>query len=302
MRRAAFRRDAGGYVLIFVAGVLLFISVVVLGMAHSLRLDAQLTRHETQRLRHEYLLRSGLQYLVAQLRLHAAVTQAGAAIDVKERESLRLWLPDQGPYEVTLKAGGVRVFLEDAGTLPDANQLTLIEWERLLGALAGGNGGRARAWAQRVIEIKADLAARRGGSGFETLDDLLAIAELPEEVRFGKAGQPASGLQHLLNVGTGLKQLEVHRSPLLLFRVLTDATPEQLQQVEQARLARRMSLAEANRILGQSKVTLFEGASPVLRARIVRPESGGAGIELIALLRLQNGVPALISQRLAYPS
>lgn len=296
------RRDRG-YVLIFVAGVLLFISVLVLGMAASLRLDAQLTLREKEQLQSEYVLRGGLQYLLAQLGVSRHAEQMGGALDARVKEELGLWRADGGPYTVALRGGTVLIRLDDAGLLPDANQLTDKEWGRLLVAL-GASPGPARQLAQRILQEKEAAAKRTGKPGFSTMQEILTIAEIPMEMRYGK-GDEAPGLKDLLAVGTDLKQLEVNRSPLILFQALLEANAEQLQKFEAARREQRISLSDAQRHLGNIGSIVYEGQSRLLRAQFsILPESPAAsgkapvGLALVATLGNEGGNFRLIEQRL----
>lgn len=295
-----------GYVLIFVAGVLLFISVLVLGMASALRLDAQLTLREKEQLQSEYVLRGGLQYLLAQMGVTRHAEQMGGALDARVKEELGLWRIDGGPYSVALRGGTVLIRLDDAGLLPDANQLSDKEWERLLVAL-GGSPGRAKMWVQRILQEKEAAAKRTGKGGFASIQEVLGIAEIPLEMRYGK-GEEAPGLKDLLSVGTELKQLEVNRSPLILFQALLEAKGEDLQKFEAARRERRLTLAEAQKYLGGIGAVVYEGQSRLLRAQISlvpEPRAGDAsppavasGLALVATLGNESGSPRLIEQRI----
>lgn len=291
-----------GYVLIFIMGVLLVVSVLVLGFATTQRLDTQLAVREKENLQAEFLLRGGLQYLLAQLETARVVDQMGGAVDAKAKEELRLWRLGGGPFTVRLKAGTLRLVLEDAGRLPDANQLTEVEWVRLFRAL-GVAEALATNWTRRVLDERNAAAARGGQAGFASLDELLAIAELPAEIRFGeRRGREARpGLRDLLVVGTQVKLLEVNHSPLLLFRVLLDAKTDDMERLANARRSGKQSVADAARILGQTSALFYIDQSPAWRARIgIAPPPDdkvrlfAAGTGLVAILRQeQNGLRVL---------
>ena len=57
----------GGYILLFVLGVLAVVAVLALGMSSTLRLDAQRTVQDKDRLQEEYALKGMAHYTVARL-------------------------------------------------------------------------------------------------------------------------------------------------------------------------------------------------------------------------------------------
>lgn len=300
MKRDAQR--ARGYVLIFVAGILLFVSVIVLGAATSLRLDAQLTLREKEQTQTEYLLRGGLQYLLAQLETARVVDQMGGAVDAGSKEEMGLWRFPGGPHVVRLKAGSVRIDVDDAGWLPDANQLTEKEWQRLFTLLSASADNAAR-WTRRVLEERDLAAARSGSAGFASIDEILAIADIPPAIRYGHDAAP--GLRDLLVVGSQLKRLEVNRTPPLLFRVLLDSKAEDVERLTNARRDRKLTVAEAGQLLGQTSSLLYVDRSQVWRASIVPVQAGEATptppvdrYGLSALLRETQSGTVVVDQRL----
>lgn len=297
---------ARGYVLIFVAGILLLVTVIVLGAATSLRLDAQLTLREKEQTQNETLLRGGLQYLLAQLATTRAVDQMGGAVDASDKGEMGLWRVPGGPYVVRLKAGSVRIDIDDAGWLPDANQLTDKEWQRLFVLLSASADNAAR-WTRRVLDERGLVAARSGRSGFASIDELLAIADIPPAIRFGQGSnrEAVPGLRDLLVVGSRLKQLEVNRTPPLLFRVLLEVKAEDVERLANARRDRKLTVAEAGQILGQTSSLLYVDRSQVWRATVVpavpdeqSPPAGTARYGLSALLREAQTSTEIVDQRL----
>lgn len=272
---------ARGYVLIFVAGILMVVTAIALGISSSTRLDAQLTAREKNQLQTEYLLRGGLDYLLAQFAVTRAAEASGGTLDVKAKEELGLWRPDGGPYAVTLKGGTVLIALEDASLLPDANLLTEAEWGRLLTVLAGGSSKQAQPWLQAVLDARERASLQTAGRGFASLQELLVLPQLPATVRFGSAPGAEDGLVSLLTVGTYLKQLDLNRSPLLLFRALEGVTAEQVAKLGRARQEKALTRLEAERLFGALPpgVVVQDGGGPpaaAATAATAAPAAAGA--------------------------
>jgi len=298
---------ARGYVLIFVAGILLFVTVIVLGAATSLRLDAQLTLREKEQTQNEYLLRGGLQYLLAQLETTRVVDQMGGAVDAGGKQEMGLWRVPGGPYVVRLKAGSVQIDVDDAGWLPDANQLTEKEWQRLF-VLLSASADNATRWTQRVLDERGLAAVRSGRAGFASIDEILAIADIPPAIRFGQGGarEAVPGLRDLLVVGSQVKRLEVNRTPPLLFGVLLEGKAGDVERLTNARRDRKLTVAEAGQLLGQPSSLLYVDRSSIWRATIVPALPGEPSQSvtsrhgLSALLReAQNGFE-VVDQRLGF--
>lgn len=329
-------RQARGFILIYVAGILLFLSATVMGMAVALRLDTQVLLRQKENLQSEYRLEAGLQYTLAQLAKATAI-DATATIDQREKERLGGWKINGGLYQAEIGGATVTFLLEDAGGAVDLNTLSEAEWKRYFTALGLGSPEEAALWAQRILEAKALAGQSNGGKGFTSIDDVLALDSLPAAVRYGRGGDasgapatppvgadggpagaavpPAGGdataagkggaytgqitsLRELFSVGTGMRQVEVNRSALPLFAALTTASTEQLVKFEQARQSKPLTLAEAVQMLGEAaRPLLYVGKSPLIRLRM-ETDAGPGRLGMKVLLKNNNGSYLAAEKRL----
>ncbi len=183
----------GGFILIYVAGILLFLSATVMGMSIALRLDTQVLLRQKENLQSEYRLEAGLQYTLAQLAKAAAI-ESTATIDLREKERMGGWKINGGLYQAEIGGATVTFLLEDAGGALDLNTLSEEEWKRYFTALGLGTAEEAGLWAKRILEAKALAGQSNGGKGFASIDDVLAIETLPAAVRYGRAADAATGM------------------------------------------------------------------------------------------------------------
>ncbi len=290
-----------GYILLFTLGVLAVISVLVLSMALSLRLDAQLVAKEKARLQDEYALKGAVQYAVARLNLTALVQSqlAGKPPDPVARR--KLWFPGEGPYAVQFAGAPMSVHLQDAGVLPDANLLTEQEWQRLFVELGASNIEEAGAIAKAVVATKLRIARNMGTLGFSSARELVNSQSLPQHLTTGTGMQGRFGILDLLVVGSELKQLDINRSPLALFKVLAGFSDDQLSNLQLMRTRGPIALSEGPKILAASPAKLMSAGSDLLRVKIhFNDESDSAGgLMVFALLKLENNTYKLIDQLIA---
>lgn len=335
MRRYPSSRQARGFILIYVAGILLFLSATVMGMAVALRLDTQVLLRQKENLQSEYRLEAGLQYTLAQLAKSAAI-ETTATIDVQEKARMGGWKAGGGLYQAEIGGGTVTFLIEDAGGALDLNTLSEDEWKRYFTALSIGTAEEAALWARRMLEAKALAKQAGGATGFASIDDVLALDTIPAAARYGRAADggdaaaasgataaapdagstPATGaaatpgksggysgqvpgMRDLFSVGTGMRQVEVNRSALPLFAALTTATLEQLIKFDQARQAKPLTVPEAVQLLGESaRPMLYAGKSPLLRLR-VETDAGPGRLGMTVLLKSDNNNYTVAEKRLA---
>ena len=290
-----------GYILLFTLGVLAVISVLVLSMALTLRLDAQLVAKEKTRLQDEYALKGAVQYAVARLNLTALAQSqlAGKPPDPITRR--KLWFPGEGPYAMQFAGAQMNVHLQDAGVLPDANLLTEQEWQRLFVELGVSNVEEAGAVAKAVVATKFRIARNMGSLGFSSVRELVNIQSLPLHVATGKGAQGRFGMPDLLVVGSELKQLDINRSPLVLFKVLGGFSDSQLSNLQLLRSRGPIAPTEGPKILAGSPAKLMSAGSDLLSVKIHFNDEGDSagGLMVFALLKLENNTYKLIDQLIA---
>jgi hypothetical protein len=258
-----------GYILLFTLGVLAVISVLVLSMALSLRLDAQLIGKDKERTQDEYVLRGAVQYALARLNatLEAQRQLAGRPIDALGRR--KLWFVEQGSYSFQFAGEELVVYFEDAGILTDANLLTEPEWRILLAELGEVGADAASAYARAIMESKLAIAKQSGFNGFASMQELLQNQSLPQHVVRAVNSKTGMGLKDLLVVGSELKQLDINQSPLVLFKVLAGFGDSQLSNLQLARARGVISQFESQRLMYGSTAKQMTGKSDWLRVRIV---------------------------------
>lgn len=299
--RTDFRRRSArsrGYILLFTLGVLAVISVLILSMTVSLRMDVQLTSREKIRLQDEYTLRGAVQYVIARLGVtfESQRQLAGKSLDDTNRR--KLWFPNEGPYFVQLRGTELVVHLDDAGILPDANLLTEQEWQRLIAELDTRGGRSADLLAKTVVESKISISKNRGNGGFTSLAELLGIQTLPQHLTRGENSEGRPGVKDLLVVGTDMKQLEINQSPLILFKVLAGFTDNQVENLKLARSRGLISPVEGRKMLLGLPAKLMTSPSEFLRVSISIKDGNEAlhGMYAIVLLKNENNVYSVKDQ------
>lgn len=312
-------KKPAGFILIYVIGILIFLGTVGLGVAYTLRINAQLVLNEKEIMQNDRLLESAVQYALAQLIKARIADPALKAMDASSIAKLAIWKKDDGPYQVQIQGNDIGVQIEDAGDLPDINVLTKEEIQRIFegfGALA------TEAVKLTEILIKArDIAGKeRGGNGFSSLQQLLALEEIPARYRFGvkpdeeaaekglfgalsnagKAPAPG-GLDKLVVVGTGIKNVNLNHAPLQVIFALIKTDAAALARFDTARKAHALTLSEAAQILGEpSRQALSEGVSTVYRIR-VNMEKIGRTYSAVAIAKEDGGNFKILSYRISQP-
>lgn len=331
-------RKSAGYILIYVIGILVFLGIVGLGVAYTLRINAQLVLNEKEILQNDRLLESALQYSFAQLTKTRIAEPAVKLMDASAAAKLVLWKKGGGPYWVQIQGSEIAVQLEDAGDLPDINVLTKEEIQRIFESF-GASASEAAALTELLIKAREKAGKERGGSGFSTLQQVLAIEAIPERYRFGakpdvevaekgwsspdlgavsgldKAmGQPDAdkilekiplpaqpGLDKLLAVGTGIKAVDLNLAPLPVIFALIKTDAASLARFDTARKAKVLTLADAAQILGEpARQALREGASPIYRIRL-NMEKFGRIYRAVAIAKEEGGNFKILSYRISQP-
>lgn len=292
-----------GYILLFTLGVLAVISVLVLSIALSLRLDAQLIGREKARLQDEYALNGAVQYAVARLTVTLELQRqlAGKPPDAVARR--KIWLPEEGPYSMEFAGVPMTVAFDDAGVLPDANLLSEQEWLRLLVELGANANQPSLPYVKALMESKLRVAKSRGSLGFLSMRELINSQSLPQHLTRGVNSQVGFGIHDALVVGTELKQLDINRSPLVLFKVLAGFSDGQLANLQLSRSRGPISPIEGQKLLASTPAKLMAEKSDMLRVRINMNNdtapSGGAMV--IALLKKNNNTYKVVDQYMADP-
>lgn len=318
-RRPHPRSRDEGFVLMFVLGVLIFLTVLVFGTAYAVRLSAQVAINEKERVQREYVLASALQYTMVQLTKRRAADAFLKTMDVRDAAKFTLWDAGVGSYNVTIVGQEVSVDMEDAGDLPDINILNTDQLKAILRAL-GASEKEGDAFAKSIEKARGAAAARNGTSGFLAIDELVALEDIPERYRFGYsrdlsaaetvstssvtpgaddkiAGSRVPGLGELFSVGTSLTTLNLNKVPVLLIGALGKIESDKLTRFEQARQGKTMTLDAALAILGEpARAVLREGPSPIFRV-ILRTGSGDAMLQAVAVVREEGGSFRVLSYR-----
>ncbi len=282
-----------GYILIYMAAILLFMTTTVWAMAVSLRLEAQTLVRQKDNLQVRYTLEGAMQFALLQFELRRSAKNDK---DLAER----FWAPVADEHLVELRLGTVRVRVEEAGLLPDANMLTREEWIKLFQAVGGVDEARAALWADAV----EDAQKRSRDGKFASVSELLTINDIPPAVRYGASeagGKAASalGLKDLLTAGSGAKMLEANRSPLILFGVLIPgADDNKVRQLDEARQKKTLEMINVQEIFGHAaRPFVYAGDSPWLRL-ILRMDDDSSGLVLRATLKDDKDKYKVTEQRI----
>ena len=172
-----------GYILIYVIGILVFLGLVGLGVAYTLRINAQLVLNEKEIVQNDRLLESAAQYALAQLSKARAAEPVVKAMEPSAAAKLALWKKG-GLYLVQIRGQDIAVLLEDAGDLPDINALTKEEIQRIFESF-GASAAEAAALSDVLVKARDKAGRDRGGNGFSTIQQVLGIEAIPARYRFG---------------------------------------------------------------------------------------------------------------------
>lgn len=302
-------KKASGFILIYVIGILIFLGIVGLGIAYTLRINAQLVMNEKEALQNEQILKSAVQYTQAQLIKGRLAEPVLKTLDPALNTGMVLWKLG-GTHLIRVQEVNVEVTLEDAGDLPDVNALTKEEIQRIFRAL-GAAEIESATLAGVLVKAREMASAARGGPGFETIQQVLELDGLPYRYRYGvkrEAGNeeqsqgepPQIGLAQWVTVLTGTKTVNLNQAPLQIVGVLVNAEPSSLARFDAARKVKALTLAEAIQILGPSASSMLrEGASSTYRIRL-KMERFGRVYGAIALTE-DGGAFKVISYRNTQP-
>jgi len=277
-------RNGGGFILIYVAAILVFLTALVLHSSREVRSDAQVSA----RLQEYTAGRDRL--IAAATLLQARLTLIWAQAESGER-NMSLFT-DQPVGALEIDGVEISTIFQDADLRPDANQLTLAEWVRLLGAYGMGDADSQRL-AERIV------ASRQEAGGYQSISDLADLPNLPLKLLEGfeaASGERYPPLADLLTVGGASRRLHVVNSPLPLFLAFS-ATREQLDRLQEIRASREPTLADARLIFGaEMLILLYAGKPEKLRARL---EIAGTPLRLEFDVSISNGQLALTPPRLS---
>lgn len=287
-----------GYVLLFALGLMVVVATLVLSASVTSRLDVQLLSREKSALQEEYLLRGAAHYTAIQLGITSAVS---ALQPPPSNETLRqwiLWRPTDSSREITLDAEKILVELADVSGLPDANMLSLLQWERLFLLLGADSPESAKKMANLVMELREQLIRTRGTAGFSSIQELLEWKAIPSAMIHGGTKKVPLGLKQLLVVGTRNKQVDLNSTPLPLLQVLGNVTDEQIQQLATLRKSGPIMAAQAQQWLqGTGLVAQAAGALPnSVTARLRMASSPPDGLALVAVIANESGRYVVVDQ------
>lgn len=290
-----------GYILLFTLGVLAVISVLILSMALSLRMDAQLVGREKLRLQDEYTLLGAVQYTVARLNvtLESQRQLGGKPFDANTRG--KLWFANEGPYAMEIFGTELVVSLEDAGIFPDANLLTVQEWQRLFTEMGENDALAASALAGVTARSKLSLAKNSSSGGFTSFRELLSNSGLPQHLTRGLVTSGSPGILDLLVIGTDLKQLEINRSSLALFKVLAGFNDNQVSNLQLVRSRGTVTPIEGRNLLVGSSAKLMTEKTDLLRVKIQMKNDTVPvhTMQAVAILKLENSTYKILNQFVA---
>lgn len=187
---------ATGYILIYVIGILVFLGLVGLGVAYTLRINAQLVLNEKEIMQNDRLLESAVQYTLAQLTKAKIAEPVVKAMEPSAAAKLGLWKKGGGLYRVQIQGQDIVILLEDAGDLPDINALTKEEIQRIFESF-GASSVEAVALTEVLVKAREKAGRDRGGNGFATLQQVLGIEAIPPSYRFGIKSE-GEGLENSL--------------------------------------------------------------------------------------------------------
>lgn len=328
-------KKSAGYILIYVIGILIFLGIVGLGVAYTLRINAQLVLNEKEILQNDRILESAVQYTFAQLTKTRVAEPVVKVMEPSAAAKLMLWKKGGGPYRVQIQGNEIVVQLEDAGDLPDVNVLTKEEIQRIFESF-GASASEAAVLAEVLIKAREKSGKERGGNGFSSIQQVLAIEAIPARYRFGvkpdldgvEKGMPPPdvdrvmenkppdaekalplpppalvqpGLDKLLAVGTGIKTVDINRAPLLVIFSLIKTDAASLARFDTARKAKLLTIAEAVQILGEAaRPALREGASPIYRIKLFM-EKFGRLYSAVAVAKDDGGNFKMLSYRILQP-
>lgn len=326
---------SAGYILIYVIGILVFLGVVGLGVAYTLRINAQLVLNEREILQNDLLLESAVQYTLAQLTKAKKAESVIKAMEPSVVAKLALWKKG-GQYLIQIQGQDIAILLEDAGDLPDINVLTKEEIQRIFESF-GAVPAEAVALSNVLVMAREKAGRDSGRGGFSNIRQVLGIEAIPARYRFGVRAESESleyglmqpdvdrvggelegvqaqanegragkapvllqpGLDKLVMVGTGAKTVDPNRAPLPIIFALVKTDVAALARFDTARKTKALTVAEAAQILGESARQVFhEGDTPIYRFKLFMKKLGRI-YSAVAIVREEGGIFKMLSYRIS---
>jgi hypothetical protein len=224
-----------GYMLLYSLGLLIVISSLVLTISISQRLDTQLLAEEKKQIQLHYLVKGAAEYTAGKLSIASAIAYQRISPDDPIMEKWEIWRPRPAPYQVNLDGKKVQILIKDLTGLPDVNLLNAQDWRRLFVLAFGADDARAQTMTKGVLEYKASLAKIRGDAGFVDMPELTRWTGFSQEMVVGGTQQIPIGVQDLVTVGTGLKDIHIDTTPLVMLEVLGNVTKDHIARLTELR-------------------------------------------------------------------
>ena len=289
-----------GYVLLFALGLMAVVTTLILSVTVTLRLDAQLLTRDKAVLQEEYLLRGAAQLTAIQLGITYAVTTLRPPLSKESLNTWRLWHPQGEAYEAAIGSANVLVELKDISGLPDANLLTLPEWERIFLLLGANTPEVAKILSTKIVDLRDQLVRIRNTAGFANLEEILEWREFATFMTQRSKDKTLLELEDLIAVGTRSKQVDLRLTPLPLLQALGNVTNEHLLRLATLRRSNVINSVQAQQWLqGTGLTALAMDAPPIaVRARLRMVSPNPRGLTLVAVLAGENGEYSVIDQRM----
>lgn len=256
-----------GYILIYVLGVLLVLSVLALSVSYKQRVGYQLVLNAKEHAQSSFVLRSAAEYTAAQLIKSAALEGLVRARD-SSLEGVRLWR-GTSLQEVAIGDDIVSVQLTEQTSPPNLNLFDEKELQRLFVAL-GARDADALNYAQALLKAKPK-------EGFNA-DSLAAVPGIPARYLIGAVDTEATdgkakpsddapsaassgGLIGMVTLTGGSKKIDLNQTPLELVSALTGLSLDKV-----AKLASLRSKGSVDRELA------IDAIGPEIAAFIAAPD------------------------------
>lgn len=294
-----------GYVLIFVLGVLFVLSVMVLEVSTSIRLDASTVSAAKQTLQSEFLLKGALQRVVWGLETGEFVNDLDAVSRPAKPNEQPLGIGDflGRPLGVRFDDQVFQVHIDNGGVFVDPNRLTPEMWRRFVAGL--GYDSTAAGQITQNIELaqKAQLAT---GSGelFRRLQDVSRVAGLSHEAFYGSDTLRKPGFIDYLVLGKSDNRLDINYSPPLLYKVVFNASDQQVSKLLEGRARGLLTDQDEQRIFGSTVPAASKseaGGLSQLRIRIGFNDSlRGTGMTLLSFIEMSQSKAVVTAPMIFY--
>lgn len=286
------KTSQGGFILIYVIGILVFLELVGLGVAYALRVNAQQVTNDKERLQNELILNSAMQFAAAQAIKARLVEPTVAQMPKEQAERLVLWKMG-GIYLANIHGRDVEVYLDDAGDLPDINALTKEDFQRIFRAL-GGREDEVAMLAELLVKAREIVGRARGASGFATMEQFLDLDFIPARYKFGgvneQSGKAEPGLAQLLSVGTGSRSVGLNTAALPVIAVMCGADAGKMEKFATMRAEaivakKKLALADVVPLFGEIATQVLRDTSTSIFRFRIRMVQGKRAYEVTALAK-----------------